>query len=275
MRVADPHDPLLRQVLPLSDELRGAAGFELDPVADQAAGQRPGLLQKYARRALMVTTPICAVHCRYCFRRHFDYQSTPRTLAQWQPALDQLGRDAAIEEIILSGGDPLMLTDHRLGELITQLESIEHLERLRLHTRLPVVIPQRVTAQLIQMLRSCRLTTIIVIHTNHPAELDSSVAESLGRFSDAGIPVLNQSVLLRGVNDTVETLVALSRKLINLRVMPYYLHQLDRVAGATHFLVPRETGHRLVAQMRSQLPGYAVPRYVVEQPGMPHKTLLD
>ncbi len=274
MRPGDPHDPLLRQILPLQDEWDKVPGYQHDPVGDASAVIRPGLLQKYAHRALMVATPTCAVHCRYCFRRHFNYPSSPRTLDDWQPALDQLAGDPTILEIILSGGDPLVLTDQRLGTLFERLSHINHLQYLRIHTRLPIVIPQRITPTLAQLLCASRLTPLVVIHANHPAELDASVAESLGRLIDVGIPVLNQSVLLREVNDSLDTLVALSRRLVALRVMPYYLHQLDQVAGAAHFHVPVEQGRRLIAQMRIQLPGYAVPRYVREQAGHPHKTLL-
>jgi KamA family protein len=191
-----------------------------------------------------------------------------------QVALDQLAADRTIEEVLLSGGDPLTLSDQRLAMLIERLDSIPHLRRLRIHTRLPIVIPQRVTDRLVTLLRATRLTTFVVVHSNHPAELDAAVGHAVGRFVDAGIPVLNQSVLLRGVNDAADTLVALSRRLIDLRVMPYYLHQLDRVAGAAHFHVPVERGEQIVAAMRSQLPGYAVPRYVREEPGQPSKTLL-
>ncbi len=274
MRVGDPTDPLLRQVLPIQDELEPAAGFQRDPVGDSKATIQPGLLQKYAHRALLVATPTCAVHCRYCFRRHFDYKSTPRTLSDWQPALDQLTGDTEIQEIILSGGDPLLLPDQRLQALVEKLGAIGHLQRLRIHTRLPIVIPQRVTATLTQLLQATRLTPIVVVHTNHPAELDQRVARATGQLLDAGIPVLNQAVLLRGVNDSVDTLVQLSQRLVNMRVMPYYLHQLDSVAGAAHFHVPLETGQQLLAQLRMQLPGYAVPRYVIEQPGQAHKTPL-
>ncbi|MHB8970331.1 MAG: EF-P beta-lysylation protein EpmB [Pirellulaceae bacterium] len=274
MRPGDPHDPLLRQVLPLADEWNIVPGYQADPVQETSAMLRPGLLQKYAGRVLMVTTPTCAVHCRFCFRRHFDYQANPRTLDDWQAALDHLAADHTIEEVLLSGGDPLMVPDQRLAELLERLESIPHLRRLRVHTRLPIVIPQRVTAPLVTLLRSTRLTTFVVVHSNHPAELDTTVGQAVGRLVDAGIPVLNQSVLLRGVNDAADTLAALSRRLVDLRVMPYYLHQLDRVAGAAHFYVPVERGEQLVAALRSELPGYAVPRYVREEPGQPSKMLL-
>jgi L-lysine 2,3-aminomutase len=274
MRPGDPHDPLLRQVLPLADEFDAVSGYRADPVDDSAATRRPGLLQKYPGRVLMVTTPTCAIHCRYCFRRHFDYQATPRTMDDWQPALDQIAADATIQEVVLSGGDPLSLPDARVAQLIDRLESVPHLRRLRLHTRLPIVIPQRVTDPLMTCLRQTRLTLVMVIHANHPAELDADVAQAVAQIVAAGIPVLNQSVLLRGVNDAADVLIALSVRLLELRVMPYYLHQLDQVAGAAHFWVAPERGCELVAAMRAQLPGYGVPRYVQEEPGRSSKTLL-
>lgn len=274
MRVADPHDPLLRQVLPVEEELQDVPGFTEDPVDDRGAMIRPGLLEKYAHRALMVTTPTCAVHCRYCFRRHYPYADSPRTLDAWSPALAELSADASIEEIVLSGGDPLSLPDRPLASLVERLETIRHLRRLRLHTRLPVVIPQRITSPLVDLLRSTRLTTMVVIHANHPAELDRSVGQSVARLVDVGIPTLNQAVLLRGVNDHADTLIQLCRRLIDLRVLPYYLHQLDPVAGAAHFHVPVTRGRALVEELRRQLPGYAVPRYVREEPGQPSKTVL-
>jgi EF-P beta-lysylation protein EpmB len=274
MRPGDPADPLLRQVLPLDVEQSAVPGFDPDPVAEKSATLVPGLLQKYAGRALMVTTPTCAVHCRYCFRRHFDYDSTPRALAAWSPAFDRLAADPTIEEVLLSGGDPLTLPDARLSDLVRHLESIPHLRRLRIHTRLPVVIPQRVTTDLLTLLRTTRLTTLVVIHANHPAELDTAVADSVARLVDSGIMVLNQSVLLRHVNDSTEVLAALSRRLLDLRVLPYYLHQMDAVVGAAHFQVPPERGEQLIAALRSELPGYAVPRYVREVPGEPSKVVL-
>ncbi len=274
MRPGNPHDPLLRQVLPLADELRHVPGYRPDPVDDAAAVRQPGLLQKYPGRVLMVTTPACAVHCRYCFRRHFDHAATPRTLADWQPAWEQIAADPTVQEVVLSGGDPLMLPDPRLDRLIGHLEAIPHLRRLRLHTRLPIVIPQRVTDELVTCLRASRLTPIVVVHVNHAAELDDAVAQAVTRLVGAGIPVLNQSVLLRGVNDALDTLAALSLRLLELRVMPYYLHQLDQVTGAAHFWVPIARGRQLMAALRAQLPGYAVPRYVREEPGCASKTLL-
>ncbi|MDX1945489.1 MAG: EF-P beta-lysylation protein EpmB [Pirellulaceae bacterium] len=274
MRPGDPADPLLRQILPALDETAAVPGFGADPVGDEAATHSPGLLQKYSGRALFVTTGACAVHCRYCFRRHFPYAEGPRSPEHWQPAIDRLAVDPSIDEALLSGGDPLTLVDRQLADLADRLASIPHLRRLRIHTRLPIVIPQRVTDDLLGWLRGTRLTPIVVVHVNHAQEIDDAVAAALRRLIDAGIPLLNQAVLLRGVNDSAAALVDLSRRLIDLGVMPYYLHQLDRVAGAAHFEVPVSRGIGLIEQMRRQLPGYGVPRYVQEIAGEEHKRVL-
>jgi EF-P beta-lysylation protein EpmB len=275
MRPADPQDPLLRQVLPLDAELEEIAGFVRDPVGDEAAQKQPGLLQKYAGRALLVTTGSCAVHCRYCFRRHFPYNEGPKFPGQWSVLLDQVAADPSLEEVLLSGGDPLMLPDTQLSALASRIAQIPHVSRLRIHSRLPIMIPQRVNRELIGWLRGTRLTPLMVVHANHPAELDAEVGEALGRLVDAGIPVLNQAVLLKGVNDRIEDLAALCRRLADLRVMPYYLHQLDRVQGAAHFEVPVERGRQLMRQLRDRLPGYAVPRYVAEVAGRGAKQPLE
>jgi len=275
MRKGDPADPLLRQVLPLAEELDDVPGFTADPVGDAAAARAPGLLQKYHGRALLVTTGACAVHCRYCFRRHFPYEDAPRSLAHWQPAIDAIAADRSLHEVILSGGDPLTLGDATLAALVERLAAIGHLRRLRIHTRLPIMIPQRVTDALIGLLRGTRLTPIVVIHANHANELDAAVGRTLAHLADVGIPLLNQAVLLRGVNDTLADQVALSERLVDLRVLPYYLHQLDRVAGAAHFEVPVESGQRIVEELRMRLAGYAVPRYVAERPGAANKFSLD
>jgi lysine 2,3-aminomutase len=274
MRPGDPADPLLRQVLPVVDESQDIPGFVADPVDDAAATLRPGLLQKYRGRALLITTGGCAVHCRYCFRRHFPYWQGPRSLAEWRPALDEIAQDETLDEVILSGGDPLMIVDRALGELIRELAAIPHLRRLRIHTRLPIMIPERVTDELVGMLRGCGLTPIVVVHANHANELDANVAAGLARLSEAGIVLLNQAVLLAGVNDSVESQIALCERLVNLRVIPYYLHQLDRVAGAAHFEVPVERGRLIIERLRAGLPGYAVPRYVQEVPDAESKVTL-
>jgi EF-P beta-lysylation protein EpmB len=273
IRAGDPADPLLLQVLPSGEELVATPGFSHDPLAETDALQEPGLLAKYASRVLMVTTGACAVHCRFCFRRHFPYQEAVATSRRWEPALARIAADPSIREVILSGGDPLTLTDARLQRLVDRLALIPNLSRLRVHTRLPIVIPQRVTPGLLACLRG-RLTTWMVLHVNHAAEIDAAVAEALGRLVDAGIPLLSQSVLLRGVNDRVEVLAELFERLADLRVVPYYLHQLDRVAGAAHFHVPETTGIELMAALRARLPGYMVPRYVRETVGEPNKKIL-
>jgi EF-P beta-lysylation protein EpmB len=274
MSKGDAADPLLRQVLPIADELAEQPGFNPDPVGDEAARLVPGLLQKYSGRALFITTGACAVHCRYCFRRQYPYSESPRSPADWQPAIDRIADDSTIDEVILSGGDPLTLLDEQLAVLAQRISRVGHVRRLRIHTRLPIVIPQRVTSELLDWLRGTRLRPIMVVHANHPQEIDDPTAAALSRLIAAGIPVLNQSVLLRGVNDNAAALIDLSRRLVDLGVMPYYLHQLDRVTGAAHFEVPIGRGLELIDQMRRALPGYAVPRYVQEVAGEMHKRVL-
>jgi len=274
MLKGDPADPLLQQVLPIESELQSPQDFTADPVGDESAKLAPGLLQKYSSRALLVTTGACAVHCRYCFRRHFPYSESPRSPDDWQPAIDRIAADPSIDEVILSGGDPLTLVDDHLAELARRLAKVPHLRRLRVHTRLPIMIPQRITTELIDWLRGTRLAPIMVVHANHAQEIDEPTAAAIGRLVDAGIAVLNQSVLLAGVNDTAQTLIALSRRLVDLRVMPYYLHQLDRVQGAAHFELPISRGLEIVEAMRRVLPGYAVPRYAQEVAGDDYKRVL-
>jgi EF-P beta-lysylation protein EpmB len=275
MRPGDPHDPLLRQVLPLADEVRPHPEFTTDPVKEAASAVVPGLLKKYAGRVLLVTTPACAVHCRYCFRRHFPYAETAPVGRLWQRAVAAVAGDPAIEEVILSGGDPLTLRDELLSDLVIQFANVGHVRRLRVHTRLPIVIPQRVTDKLIRWLTETRLATLVVVHANHPQELDDDVGAAFARLIDAGVVLLNQSVLLKGINDDAQVLTELCRRLVDHRVVPYYLHQLDRVAGAAHFEVPVEEGRRLMRALRNRLPGYAVPRYVREVPGELSKRVLE
>jgi len=274
MRVGDINDPLLRQVLPLGDERRESPGFVADPVGDTAAHQAPGLLHKYAGRALLIATGSCAVHCRYCFRREYPYQQEPRRLDDWAPALDAIAADQSLHEIILSGGDPLMLTDARLAAMLEQLAAIPHLRRLRVHSRLPIVLPDRVTPDLLDLLRSTRLAPVMVVHANHPAEIAADCQEALLRLVQSGITTLNQAVLLRGVNDNADALAELCERLIDIGVLPYYLHQLDRVRGAAHFEVDESIGLELIAELQRRLPGYAVPRYVREIEGGSSKTVL-
>lgn len=267
-------DPLLQQVLPLSLEEVPGDGFLEDPVGDHAARIAPGLLHKYHGRALLIAHGSCAVHCRYCFRRHFPYESEPKSLEAWGPALQAIREDSSLREIILSGGDPLILSDRRLQLLIEQLEEIPHLRRLRIHSRLPIVLPSRVTPQLVSVLKSTRLRVVIVVHSNHANELTGDCAEAIDSLVSSGFMVLNQAVLLNGVNDTLDALRDLCERCIDLGVQPYYLHQLDRVRGASHFEVPVEKGLELIRQLRQLLPGYAVPTYVREQAGEASKTPL-
>jgi len=274
MQFGDPDDPLLRQVMPTDQENLVAADYTVDPVGDLGAIPIRGILHKYDRRALMIASGVCGVHCRYCFRREFPYAENNLHGEQWGPALNYLRRRPDIDEVILSGGDPLTLVDESLDKLVSQIQQVEHVRRLRIHTRMPIVIPQRVTDSLLETIRRTRLAGTVVVHINHPAEINGAVADALRKLADAGVILLNQSVLLRGVNDDVDALAELMERLIELRVMPYYLHQLDRVTGAAHFEVPVEMGRQLIAALRTRLPGYAVPRYVQELAGHPHKKVL-
>jgi len=271
MQRGNPLDPLLLQVLPQSAELQSPPGFGVDPVGDQAARRGPGLLHKYHGRALLITTSACAVHCRYCFRRTYSYADEPRRLEDWNPTLQLIAEDSSITEIILSGGDPLSLSDRRLAELFQRLDAISHLERIRIHSRWPIIIPSRITSGLLSALQQLRCQPFFVVHANHPQEIAGDCAEALRKLVRAGLPVLNQAVLLRGINDSPDVLEQLCLKLVNLGVLPYYLHQLDRVAGAAHFEVPETIGVQLEAELRRRLPGYAVPRYVRETAGAESK----
>lgn len=275
MQRGNSRDPLLLQVVPQHSELVETPGFGRDPVGEEDARIAPGLLQKYAGRALLVTTSSCAVHCRYCFRREYPYHAEPRTLAEFEPALEAIRADDSLNEILLSGGDPLMLTDQRLGELFARLRSIPHVRRIRLHTRLPIVLPSRVTPALLKLLADPRTKSIVVVHANHPNEISGECAKTLRRLVESGLMVLNQSVLLRDINDNADALAELSNRLIDLGVLPYYLHQLDRVKGAAHFEVTLERGYELMAELRKRLPGYAVPRYVREVAGELFKVPLE
>jgi len=267
MKPGDPTDPLLRQVLPLMAERVPAVGFLLDPVGDGAAMRVPGLIQKYQGRALLMAHGACAVHCRYCFRRHFPYGDLGGNDPRVRGALAAIAADATLTEVILSGGDPLMLDDIALGTLIWRLEDIPHLRRLRIHTRLPVVLPERVTADLCRMLGRLRFSPILVIHANHPRELGPSAARALARLRASGVTLLNQSVLLRGVNTCADALADLSESLFACGVLPYYLHQLDPVQGAAHFQVSDAEALTLLEALRARLPGYLVPRLVREITG--------
>jgi len=273
MRRGDPRDPLLLQVLPLADELKSVSGFGTDPVGDLMAMRDGGVLHKYQGRVLLVATGACAIHCRYCFRRHFPYADSNASAKQWAPALDYIRKHSDISEVILSGGDPLMLSDRRLAMLLQALEEIPHLRRLRIHSRLPIVLPSRIDTAMLDWLTSARLDLILVIHANHPRELNDEVATAMQQLRQHGVHLLNQSVLLAGINDDADTLTELSERLFAIGVLPYYLHALDPVQGASHFDSDASLS-TLMPALRTRLPGYLVPRPVREEPGLPHKTPL-
>jgi EF-P beta-lysylation protein EpmB len=274
MRVGDPADPLLRQVLPVGRELEDVADYVTDPLGEHAALRAPGLLQKYRGRALIITTSACAVHCRYCFRREFPYSEQTSDAPRWSAALAEIGRDSSIEEVLLSGGDPLSLSDARLKSLTDALATIPHVRRLRVHTRQPIVLPSRVDEGLQGWLRSVRMPTVFVLHANHPNELSEDVRAACEKLRASGVTLLNQSVLLRGVNDDVGTLAELSRRLFETGVLPYYLHVLDRVRGAAHFEVPEIEARLIAGELAARLPGYLVPRLVREVHGAAAKVTL-
>jgi EF-P beta-lysylation protein EpmB len=275
MRPRDPHDPLLRQVLPLAEELSTAEGYGTDPVGDRASMIAPGVLHKYQGRVLLTATGACAVHCRYCFRRHFPYAEANASIDGWRAALAHIAADSSIREVILSGGDPLTLSDRRLAEFAGELETIRHVARLRLHTRLPVVLPERVTGELSAWVARSRLQKVIVVHANHAQELNGAVRDALAHLRHSGATLLNQTVLLKGVNDDPAVLVDLSESLFAAGVLPYYLHCLDRVQGAAHFEVGDVRARELHAAAAALLPGYLLPRLVRELPGAPSKTLVQ
>ncbi|MHC5148560.1 EF-P beta-lysylation protein EpmB [Stenotrophomonas rhizophila] len=267
MRHGDRHDPLLRQVLPITDELKVVPGFSLDAVGDGAAKKATGVIQKYRGRALLVTTGSCAINCRYCFRRHFDYGAENAAREGWRDAVDAIAQDPDIDEVILSGGDPLSLATHKLVELTQALKQIPHLRRLRIHSRLPVVLPERVDDELVQWIASLPWPVAFVIHANHANEFDASVDAAMARLRAAVATLLNQAVLLRGVNDSIEALQALSERSFAAGVLPYYLYQVDRVEGVAHFEVADDTAKELHAQLTARLSGYLVPKLVREISG--------
>jgi EF-P beta-lysylation protein EpmB len=274
MRRGDPRDPLLLQVLPQLAELDEAPGFAADAVGDLAAREAQGVLHKYHGRALLIASGSCAVNCRYCFRRHFPYGEEMAAAGQWRQALEHLRRDATVSELILSGGDPLALATAKLEELSRGLAGIPHVTRLRIHTRLPVVLPERVDDAFAAWLAALPLQKVVVLHANHANELDAAVDAACARLKQAGAVLLNQSVLLRGINDDPDALAALSERLFAAGVLPYYLHQLDRVQGAAHFEVDDARALGLLARLRARLPGYLVPRLVREVAGDPSKRPL-
>ncbi|OQX05286.1 MAG: EF-P beta-lysylation protein EpmB [Thiothrix lacustris] len=273
MKSGDWNDPLLRQVLPLDDELQAVEGFNHDPVGDQHALVADGVLHKYHGRVLLVTTGACAVHCRYCFRRHFPYSDSNPVKGEWEGALAYIRANPDVREVILSGGDPLTLSDERLALFFGQLAEIPHVTRVRFHSRLPVVLPSRIDTGFLQVIAAIPQQVVMVIHANHAQELAADdVQQALVALHAAGVTLLNQAVLLRGVNDSVQAQVELSESLFAQRVLPYYLHVLDRVAGAAHFEVPEVEAVHLLDAVRQRLPGFLVPKLVREVAGEPAKT---
>ncbi len=271
IRGGDPSDPILLQLLSTPEELLPAAGYDDDPLQEAAASPQPGLIHKYQGRCLLIVTAACALHCRYCFRRNFPYSDHAQ--GRLQQAFAHLAEQTEIHEVILSGGDPLSLDDARLSGIIDALEDIPHITTLRIHTRLPIAIPQRVTPELINRLQRSRLRCVVVVHANHAQEIDASVRHALEQLRSVAM-VLNQAVLLRRINNSVEALENLSHALFAAGVLPYYLHQLDQVRGAAHFAVADAAAIRLHRSLRDRLPGYLLPRLVRETPGEAAKLAL-
>ena len=274
MRRGDANDPLLRQVLSSPEELMAVDGFVTDAVGDMGARTARGVLHKYDGRALLIATGSCAVNCRYCFRRHFNYADDTAAANRWSEAVEHIRGDTSIAEVILSGGDPLSLSTLKLTELTDALSSIKHIRRFRVHTRLPIVLPERVDDELVTWMTRLPWPVAIVVHANHANEIDDHVDTAMARLRDAGATLLNQSVLLRGVNDSVDALAGLSERLFDSGVLPYYLHQLDPVAGTAHFEVDDDTARGLIDALSGRLSGYLVPKLVREIPGRTSKTPL-
>jgi len=275
IKKGDWNDPLLKQILPIAAENNQVEGFMSDPVGDLNAVVSNGVLQKYQGRVLLITTGACAVHCRYCFRRHFPYAESTPDKKHWQNTLNEISKDKTIHEVILSGGDPLMLSDQRLAMMCAEIAAIPHVKTLRFHTRLPVILPDRINPSFFEWLDTLKLNKVMVIHANHANEIDDQTGRVLNRLADHGITVLNQSVLLREINDDVESLVNLSHRLFEFKVLPYYLHLLDKVQGAAHFEVEKKQAIRLVKAIKQQLPGYLVPKLVKEVSGERSKRGLE
>lgn len=274
MKKGDWDDPLLRQVLPVKEEVIKTPGFVSDPVGDLESEISPGVLHKYQGRVLLVTTGACPVHCRYCFRREFPYVDSIPDKKYWQQTLDKIKQDKSIHEIIFSGGDPLMLPDNRLQKMCADIASIPHVTTIRFHTRVPIFLPERITTKFLSWLGDLKVNKVMVIHSNHINELDDVVGKALTDLRNHGVTLLNQSVLLKGINDSVEVLEALMWGLFNYQVLPYYLHQLDRVQGSAHFEVDRTKALNLIEGLKNKLPGYLIPRLVEEVSGKRSKQTI-
>lgn len=271
---SDIQDPLFKQVFPFSDEFESAQGFTTDPLQEQQ-NATPGILHKYQSRVLLIVRGGCAVNCRYCFRRHFPYADNAVNKQGWQSSLEHIRKDEKINEVIFSGGDPLMANDDFLAWLSNEISQIPHVTRLRIHTRLPVVIPNRLTGDFINWFTGSRLSPVMVLHINHPQEIDTELATKLQKLRDAGVTLLNQAVLLKDINDSADILTDLSEKLFSAGVLPYYLHVLDKVQGASHFDTSDIHAKQIMAELIRRLPGYLVPKLVRELADQPGKTPLD
>lgn len=274
MKRGDLSDPLLRQVLATEEETLLREGYVEDPLVEQARNPIPGLIHKYHGRVLLTVTGSCAINCRYCFRRHFPYEANNPGRSGWQPVIDYISAQKEIEEVIFSGGDPLLASDQTLQGLIERLEAVPHLKTLRIHTRIPVVLPERVDESLLDILSKTRFQVVIVLHVNHPQELDDQILQVCSNLKKANCHLLNQSVLLAGVNDQSDILIKLSKKLFQFQVLPYYLHLLDKVSGTGHFDLPLDRAKTIYHQMQNQLPGYLLPRMSCEIPGKRSKILI-
>lgn len=264
-------DPILLQFVPLISEKIEATGFVLDPVGDQGFCKTGKILKKYRGRALILTTSACAMHCRFCFRQNFPYVTK---LSSFDEEIDFLNNDSTIEEVILSGGDPLSLSDQSLSNLLDRIDPISHIKRIRFHTRFPIGIPERIDDSFLQILKKSSKMIYFVIHCNHPLELDADVIHSFNKIRHLGIPILSQSVLLKGVNDQEQILFDLFQKMVNCGILPYYLHQLDFVIGAQQFAVSDQRALELIQYIEENLSGYAIPRLVREIAGRKSKTRI-
>ncbi|RTE85681.1 MULTISPECIES: EF-P beta-lysylation protein EpmB [Gammaproteobacteria] len=275
MGQGNPNDPLLKQVMTSADEFQQHPDFVRDPLLEQQLEGPSSLLHKYKSRVLIIFRGGCAVNCRYCFRRHFPYEENHFGREQKEQSLEYIRKNVEINEVILSGGDPLMASDQQIEDFVRALESIDHIKRIRIHSRLPIVIPSRLTNSLAKVLESSRLKSILVLHANHPNELSEELKKRLSIWQEHGILLLNQSVLLKGINDDTETLVALSEKLFDWQVLPYYLHLLDKVEGASHFNVEVQKAQEIYQQLLVELPGFLVPKLVQEVGGELSKTPIS
>lgn len=273
MEIGNPQDPLLRQIVPIEDESRVVDGFSVEPLNETKFSPSTGLIQKYYGRVLVITSSVCPVHCRYCFRRHFPYKDFQGD--SLSRALDYVAADQSIQEVILSGGDPLSVRDSVLENFIQRLAQFEHVRILRFHTRFPIMIPQRITARLLECFAATSLNIVVVVHANHANEIDQDVETASVALLRSRVQILNQSVLLKGVNDSREALIDLSYRLTDAKISPYYLHLLDRVQGAAHFEVSEARAKALVGEMQQRLPGYLVPRLVREEPGQLSKNFVQ